>query len=351
MNIEFVETLPERLVEIVKSLDIVKIDLDFTINEYGEILCHPSLKVIVKGDPNQMSHKDFLSLEDFCYTNKISYLDLESVEEVPDPYEPSFTEPEFKTFIEGKTTSVEKDTAYTIYLEMEYEDKKLLKNLESYSCNTNKKDKASQIAFNNQLEKLKSLGYENTDENKEEVMTDFDYKEIRNIVKDKRLYEEVRNDTTVIEDTEVSLYVEKSKVRVNLCHIGHNFNWNNLQKIDDYEIPISYSIIDKKWSLNSPEGYQYRIIQEKQKSEPSEIYSLFSGALDFEEMKRYSTPGLKRLVLNKGKVFSHKEIGYQHYFFNKYGYVIYSTDKRNVLDADKTKESINTLLDKIFSLN
>ena len=39
-------------------------------------------------------------------------------------------------------------------------------------------------------------------------MTDFDYKEIRNIVKDKRLYEEVRNDTTVIEDTEVSLYIE-----------------------------------------------------------------------------------------------------------------------------------------------
>ena len=351
MNIEFVEKLPERVINAAKSLKIEKVELDFAMNEHGEILYLPQLKAIVKGDPDLMSHKDFLSLEDFCYNNNILYLDLESVEEVPDPYEPEFAEPKFQNSISGRTDYVEEETAYTIYLEAEYKDKKLFKNLGSYTCNRNRKNKSSQIAFNNQLEKLKELGYKNAEENKEKVMTDFDYKEIKEIVKDKRLYEEVKNDATVIEDTEVSLYVEKGKVKVHLCHIGHNFNWNNLQKIDGYEIPISYSIIDKKWNLDSPEGYQHRIIQEKQNVDPSEIYSLFSGALDFEEMERYSTPGIKRLVLNRGKVQTHREIGNQHYFFNKYRKVIFSTDKKHVLDAHKTMRSINTLLDKIFALN
>lgn len=351
MNIEFVEKLPERLIKTAKSLKIEKVELDFAINEHGEILYLPRLKAIVKGDPDLMSHRDFLSLEDFCYTNNMLYLDLESVEEVPDPYEPEFTEPEFQNSIGGKTDYVGEETAYTIYLEMEYKDKKLSKKLGSYTCNRNKKDKASQIAFNNQIDKLKFLGYENTEEYKEKIMTDFDYKEIGKIVKNKRLYEGVKNDATVIEDTEVSLYVEKSKTKVHLCHIGHNFGWNNLQKIDDHVIPISYTIIDKRWGLNSPEGYQHRIIQEKQNCEPSEIYALFSGALDFEEMERYSTAGIKRLVLNRGKVFYDEEKGNQHYFFNKYRQMIYSTDKEYVLDADKTKESINILLDNIFALN
>lgn len=345
-----IESLTEKLIKTAKSLKITMVDMELAINEQGEIISCPNLKVIVKGDPNLMTHKEFLDLENFCYDNNISYIELESEEEVSDPYDPEFTEPKFKSYIEGETDYTSKDTTYDIHLKMTYENKKLYKKVEYYTCNINKKNKAAQIAFNKQLEKLKELGYTNTEENKEKVMTDFNYKEIEKIVKDKRLYEEVKNKSTIVEDTEVSLYIEKDETRINFCHIGYNFNWNNLQKIDDHEIPISYSIIDKRWGLNSTEGYQYRVIQEKQNCEPSEVYALFNGALSFEEMNRYGTRGIKRLVLNKGKVHTCKEIGNQYYFFNKQDYVIYSTDKKNVLDPEKVKEKINTLLDKMKGL-
>lgn len=350
MNINFVENLPERLIKTAKSLNITRVDINLAINEQGEIISYPDFKVIVKGDPNFMTHKEFLDLEDFCYKNNILCIELESEEEVPDPYEPDFTEPKFKNLIEGQPDYRKKDKTYTIYLDITYKNKELTKKVNSYTCNINKKNKATQIAFNKQLEKLKELGYTNTEENKEKVMTDFNYKEIEKIVKDKRLYEEVKNKSTIVEDTEVSLYIEKDEKRINFCHIGYNFNWNNLQKIDDHEIPISYSIIDKRWGLNSTEGYQYRVIQEKQNCEPSEVYALFNGALNFEEMNRYGTRGIKRLVLNKGKVHTCKEIGNQYYFFNKQDYVIYSTNKKNVLDPEKVKEKINLLLGKMKGL-
>ena len=351
MNIDFVENLPERLIKTAKSLKITMVDMELAINEQGEIISYPNLKVIVKGDPNLMTHKEFLDLENFCYDNNISYIELESEEEVPDSYDPEFTEPKFKNIIEGQPDYRKKDKAYTIYLSITYKNKELTKRVNSYTCNINKKNKTTQITFNKQLEKLKELGYTNIEENKEKVMTEFNYKEIEKIVKDKKLYEEVKNHSTIVEDTEVSLYIEKDETRINFCHIGYNFNWNNLQKIDDHEIPISYSIIDKRWGLNSTEGYQYRVIQEKQNCEPSEVYALFNGALDFEEMNRYGIRSIKRLVLNKGKVLNYREIGNQYYFFNKNNYVIYSTDKKNVLDPEKVKEKINAILDKMKGLS
>lgn len=156
MNI--IESLPEKLIDTAKSLKITRVEMGLGINEYGEIILYPAFRVTVKGDPNLMTHKEFLDLENFCYNNNIESIVLESEEEVSDPYEPEFTEPKFKNIIEGQTEYREEDKAYTIYLDVIYKDKELTKIVNSYTCNINKKNKGTQIAFNKQLEKLKQLG-------------------------------------------------------------------------------------------------------------------------------------------------------------------------------------------------
>ena len=199
------------------------------------------------------------------------------------------------------------------------------------------------------LEELKERKYKNAEKHKKTVVAKFNFKEIYNIIKDKELYTKVMMENTVIEDREISLIVKRDNIQIHFLHVGYNFAWNRLQSINNHNLPISYSIIDKAWELDSTEGYQYRDIQEKQEYNPDYIYMLFADALDFSSMERYGRRGIKKLVINKGETEYYRQQGPYYYFFNKEDKVIFVEEVKNVIAPKRVIMAINKLLSLIYN--
>lgn len=351
MVVEKIENLTKEIINIAESLDIESIYTEFAINEFGKLINPINIEIKTNGNPEEMTHKEFLSLEKFAIDNNVFCIDFQSIEtEELKYYEGYSDEPLYRLYIEGYSKPIElEDYAYTIYLSIDYTEGEFNKEAEGCGENFNKKTISSQTALNKTLDELKEKNYKDTEKHKKSVVAEFNFKEIYNIIKDEELYTKVMMENTVIEDREISLIVKRDNIQIHFLHVGYNFAWNRLQRTNNHDLPISYAIIDKAWELDSTEGYQYRVIQEKQGYDPDYIYMLFADALDFSSMERYGRRGIKKLVINKGEAEYYKKQGPYYYLFNKEDKVIFVEEVKNVIDPRRVIIAINKLLSIIYN--
>ena len=74
MVVEKIENLTKEIINIAKSLDIESIYTEFAINEFGKLINPINIEIKTNGNPEEMTHKEFLSLEKFAIILLYGYI-------------------------------------------------------------------------------------------------------------------------------------------------------------------------------------------------------------------------------------------------------------------------------------
>ena len=306
----------------------------YTLIDYEGNILDRHIHATIDGDPREMTLNKNKELEDFVYTNKIEFILIESSEEEE---EYDYYQPKYSLYIENFND--EEDLfpqlrgSYEIDLEEDTNGRKTL----SLDGKSNKEE--DKIKLNLILDDLYNEGFSQAIDYKVKVENKpIDFKEINKIVNDKIFTDTLRREYTVVDDVEISLYIDKEKLSIHFNQIGYNFNWNALQSIneDKYTIPITYSIIDKTGGLGTNEGYSTYKVKKIQSTGTEEYLNFFQGCIKGKT--------INRLILNKGKVNYYKKIDDHFYFFNKKDRCIFQSP--NIKDPDLTLNKINDFIDK-----
>ena len=215
----------------------------YTLIDYEGNILDRHIKATIDGDPREMTLNKNKELEDFVYTNKIEFILIESSEEEE---EYDYYQPKYSLYIENFNDEEDLFTQskgpYEIDLEENTNGRKTLF-LDGKSNKEEDKTKLNLI-----LDDLYNQGFSQAINYKVKVENKpIDFKEINKIINDTTFTETLKRGYTVVDDVEISLYIDKEKLSIHFNQIGYNFNWNALQSIneDKYNIPITYAIIDK----------------------------------------------------------------------------------------------------------
>lgn len=309
----------------------------YTQIDYEGNILDRHIHAIIDGDPREMTLNKNKELEDFVYINKIKFILIESSEEECeyDNYQPKYSLC-IENFNEEEDLFPQPKGPYDIDLEENINGRKKL----FLDGKSNKEE--DKIKLNLILDDLYNEGFSQAINYKVKIKNNpIDFKEINKIVNDTTFTETLRREYTVVDDVEVSLYIDKEKLSIHFNQIGYNFNWNALQSIneDKYTIPITYSIIDKTGGVGTNEGYSTYKVKKIQSTGTEEYLNFFQGSIKGKT--------IKRLVLNKGKAKYYKKVNKFFYFFNEKDKCIFQSS--NIKDPDLTLNKINDFIDEVKS--